>query len=65
MKVKTKVIDEVSEIGSRKGSRKGPRMTRIDPDIDLPRLVPRWPSDDLPDPKMTLQSNGRVKKGHI
>ena len=33
------------------GLRMGPELTRIDPQIDLQTMVPRWPSDD---PQMTI-----------
>ena len=38
---KYKVIDEVSQIGSRNGLRMTSELTRIDPPETPPRLVPR------------------------
>ena len=35
-------------------------LTRIDPRMDPPRLVPRWASDDPPDPQMTRAAYRRV-----
>ena len=47
-----KAISEVSMRFPKIGSQIDPELTQIDPRIDPPRLVPRWPSDEPPDPQI-------------